>query len=269
MANRPKKPITASAIGVTLMALVVTLAILALSRMPPDGLSNFLSSLFSARDDTPLSPEQQAYETLFAELAMPETAAPRPIDAPSLEEAFTQFAFVEEYSQVYTVRYADGTREQVQTVSLNRTPEAYTLVVYDGDTPDAAHRRMSLRQVGKAFRVEDAQGNEHRYPVGEDFPFASVAMQPDPARLIDDLKQYLQSPESYPASSCEATLADSDHGRLLTLKFVNTAEATVAEYHYLLDYGILFAATEKKGDLVYYRLETTSFSMVGEVEGEE
>ncbi len=267
MANRQKKPITASAIGITLLALTVTLAILALSRMPPDGLTSFLSNLFAERDNGPLSPEQQAYETLFAELAMPETAAPRPLDLPALEEAFAQFAFVETYSQVYTVRYTDGVREQLHTVVLDRTPTDYTMAVYDGDTTDASARVQSLRRVGDSFRVEDARGNESRYPIGQDFPFASVAHQPDPAALTADLALYTQDPAASPYTECAATLSDSEYGRMLVLRF---ADAQVeSEYRYLLDYGILYAAEAKQGDLVYYRLETKSFSMEGDLEAEE
>lgn len=266
MPNRTKKPFSVA--SVVLIALIAALLIFGLNRIPPDGLSNLLAKLIQGRDDTPLSPEQQAYETLFAEMALPETAAPRPIDSLSLTEAFAQFAFAEDYRHLYTVSYTDGERKLTRTVSLSRAGEAYELILFDGEKVNASSLLQTVRHDGETCVVEDSMGNEHLYLAGEDFPLASVAMQPDPNTFCALLEQYETDPAASPLSACTATVADSDKGRVLTLRFTDRASGREEEYHYLLDYGILYAATTRMGELVYYELQTQAFSTDTEISEE-
>lgn len=258
MFNRIKKPFSVA--SVVLIALMVALLIFGLNRLPPDGLSNLLARLMQGRDDTPLSPEQQAYETLFAEMALPETAAPRPIDALSLTEAFAQFAFAEDYNHLYTVRYTDGERQLVRTVSMNRAGAAYDLLLFDGEKVDGSTLLQTLHHDGETFIVKDTMGNEHLYLAGTDFPLSSVAMQPDPDTFCALLEEYETAPDTSPLSACTATVADSANGRVLTLHLTYRETGREEEYHYLLDYGILYAATSREGDLTYYEMKTLTYS---------
>lgn len=258
MPNRTKKPFSVA--SVVVLALIAALLIYGLNRIPPDGLSNLLARLMQGRDDAPLSPEQQAYETIFAEIALPETAAPRPIDALTLTEAFAQFAFAEDYTHLYTVSYTDGTRRVNRTVSLNRKGKTYEMLLFDGEKINASALLQTVRHDGSTCIIEDSMGNEHLYLAGEVFPLSSVAMQPDPDTFCALLAQYEADPASSPLSACTAAIAYSPNGRVLTLRFTQRADGREEEYHYLLDHGILLSASSRQGDLVYYELKTQSFS---------
>lgn len=259
MANRTKKPFSVA--SVVLIALAAALLIYGLNSLPPDGLSNLLVKLIQGRDDGPMSPEQQAYETLFAEMAAPETSAPQPMDALSLTEAFAQFAFAEDYSHLYTVRYTDGERQVARTVALSRTKDAYELHLFDGEKAVASALRQSVQHDGESCVIEDAMGNRHLYLAGKDFPLSTVAMQPDPDTFCAMLEAHELSPDTSPLSSCEAAVADSDMGRVLTLRFTERDTGREEEYQYLLDYGILYAAASREGSLTYYELKTQGFSI--------
>lgn len=267
MSNRAKKPFSVA--SVVAIALVAALLIYALNRLPPDGLSNLLARLIEGRDDAPLSPEQQAYEVIFNEIALPETSAPRPVDALSLTEAFAQFAFAEDYRHLYTVTYTDGRRSMTRTVSLTRTEENAQLAIFDGEEISTASLLQTLRHDGESCIIEDSMGNEHLYLPGTDFPLASAAMQPDPDTLCALLAQYEADPTASPLSACTAETADSEHGRILNLRFTDRATGRTEEYVYLLDYGILFSAAAREGDLTYYELKTTSFAVGSEAEESE
>ncbi len=264
MPNRTKRPFSVA--SVVAIALIAALLIYALNRLPPDGLSNLLARLLEGRDDLPLSPEQQAYETIFYDIAIPETAAPRPVDALSLTEAFARFAFAEDYQHLYTVSYTDGDRTLTRTVSLSRAGSAYQLALFDGEKINASALLQTVRHDGETCIIEDTMGNEHLYLPGEDFPLSSVALQPEPATFSALLEQYEAAPADSPLSCCTAEVADSNHGRLLTLRFTYRGTDRTEEYLYLLDYGILFSATSRQGDLTYYTLKTQSFSVGSEME---
>ena len=264
MSNRAKKPFSVA--SVVVIALIAALLIYTLNRLPPDGLSNLLARLIEGRDDLPLSPEQQAYEVIFDEIALPETSAPRPISALSLTEAFAQFAFADDYRHIYTAAYTDGQRRMVRTVSLTRFGEEAQLAIFDGEQINAASLLQTIRHDGDTCVIEDSMGNEHLYLPGTDFPLASAAMQPDPDTLCALLSQYEADPAASPISDCSAETADSAQGRMLTLRFTDCATGRTEEYIYLLDYGILFSAAAREGDLTYYELKTVSFAVGAEMD---
>jgi len=265
MPNRTKRPFSVA--SVVAIALIAALLVFTLNRLPPNWMAGLLTRLMQGRDDLPLSPEQLAYETIFHEIALPETAPPHPVDALSLTEAFSQFAFAEDYRHLYTVTYTDGDRTLTRTVSLARTGSAYQLVLFDGEKIGTSSLLQTVRHDGESCIIEDSIGNEHLYLPGEDFPLSSVALQPEPAAFCSLLEQFETNPAASPLSACSAEVADSDHGRLLTLRFTYRDSGRTEEYLYLLDYGILFSASSRQGDLTFYQLKTQSFST--DPEGEE
>ncbi|MBR7185813.1 MAG: hypothetical protein IKD37_09440 [Clostridia bacterium] len=258
MSEKNKKPLSLAAVA--LLALLALALIIGLSRIPIDGLTGLLSLLFSRGDDA-LTPEQMAYETILAEMALPETVSPpSALDSLSLTEAFSQFAFADHYTHTYTVTYTDGNRTLTQCISLSRQGDAFKIALYEGTQPDPAALLRTGVHDGSTYQVEDNMGNSRLYVSGEDFPLASVAMLPDPDLFCDKLAEYERNPDASPFSDCAAVVSDTANGRLLTLRFTERATGSEEIYRYLLDYGILFDATSTRDGLLYYRLSTLAYS---------
>ncbi len=252
------KPTSLAAI--LLLAIPVTLVIVGLSRIRPDGISNFFIQLLRGEQISREDPNDAEYAELFADLARPETEPPRLLDSISLTEAFAQFPFAESYRHVYTVTYADGTRENTKCISLSRTGESYQVLIFDSALIDPQKLYLSATFDGQIYTVRDKQGNQRLYTPGEDFPLSSIAMLPDTDTFCAMLREHEQNPDASPLADCSAAVEESEQGRMLVLRFTDKETGSSEEYRYLLDYGILYSAVGMMDGVAWYTLETINFS---------
>ena len=252
------KPTTLAAI--LLLSVLISLLIIGLSRVSPDGISDFFIDLLRGERSNHETPSDAEYADLFSALAGADTAPPRPLDSLSLTEAFAHFPFAESYTHIYTVRYSDGERESTKCISLTREGEAYQLLIFEGETVDPTKLYESIIFDGSVYVAQDMMGNRRVYTPGEDFPLSSVAMLPDTNTFCAILAEYEKDPSASPFSACSAVIEDAPEGRVLVLRFTDRETGSNEEYRYLLDYGILHSATGTRDGLVWYALDTIKFS---------
>lgn len=267
MSEKPRRRLTWSAVALA-AALAAVVAFMIFVQRHPMALSTLLSRLFSDRGNGE-DPEQARYEALMQSLEPAETGAVRRLDSTSLLEAFALYPFADTYRQQYVVRYTDGERETARYVSLLRVGKAYRIMQFAGEKIDPSALLWMAECDGDSLKVEDRLGNKHLYLLGEDFPLASVALQPDPDDFCALLLAYEQSPDTSPLSVCTAELSEGVEGRELTLRFTYRESGQTEEYRYLLDRSILAEAKSTRDGVVYYRLETVSYETADELEEEE
>ncbi|MBQ2768113.1 MAG: hypothetical protein IJF49_08580 [Clostridia bacterium] len=249
-----------SVLLILILALVFALVIFGLAQLKPTGIADFLANLFGNDRDNPQENIAPEYALLLEQFADETAEAPIPVDALTLTEAFANFPFASHYTHQYTVSYTDGTRTSSHTISLTRSGEEYQILQYEGEQIDPNKLLFFARADASTFLLKDTLGNQHLYQLGEDFPFSSVAMLPDPEIFCEHLLAFEQRPTTSAYSACSAHIERHDAGRMLVLRFTEREGGGQEEYRYLLDYGILYSAVGTRGGEIYYTLDTLTFS---------
>lgn len=263
--TRPKK--LPAPLLILLLALAFALLIFALGHLRLAFFADWLSGLFGRDGDHSANAGDAHYEALLDQLRQP-GAEPVPLDALTLTEAFAHYAFELNYRHVYTVSYADGGRSADYTAELARQEDQYRLTIYRGTQAQEDAVLYLADLDGSAFQTVDGMDNRHLYPAGEDFPYFSVVMQPNPDAIIEMLREYERSPDTAALSACTVTLELTERGRRLTVRCTERDTGRTGEYAYLLDYGILESAAVTENGVVWYTLTTRSVSSSVEISGE-